>query len=74
VATTATATASNKAKKTKPLPVKTHIMFKHGVPPSIAKIQKVNKPRRIIPDDKEYIPDGQQPSSTDVVGGRGGRR
>lgn len=31
------------------------------------------KPRRSIPDEKEYIPELEQPSLADVVGGRGGR-
>ncbi|VEU38064.1 unnamed protein product [Pseudo-nitzschia multistriata] len=31
------------------------------------------KPRRIIPNEKEYIPEDEQPTARDIVGGRGGR-
>jgi len=34
---------------------------------------RVRKPRRAIPNEKEYIPENEQPTQTDVVGGRGGR-
>ena len=30
------------------------------------------KPRRIIPNEKEYIPEDEQPTARDIVGGRGG--
>jgi hypothetical protein len=39
-----------------------------------SKKQRVKKPRRAIPANKEFIPEGEQPSASDVVGGRGGRR
>mmetsp|Transcript_22425 Transcript_22425/g.50069 ORF Transcript_22425/g.50069 Transcript_22425/m.50069 type:complete len:595 (+) Transcript_22425:69-1853(+) len=35
--------------------------------------KRVRKPRRIIPHDKEFIPEDEQPTQEDVVGGRGGR-
>ncbi|KAL3918489.1 MAG: hypothetical protein SGILL_004212 [Bacillariaceae sp.] len=38
-----------------------------------AKHDKPRKPRRAIPENKEYIPESEQPSDADVVGGRGGR-
>lgn len=31
------------------------------------------KPRRAIPEKKDYIPEDEQPNPADVVGGRGGR-
>lgn len=34
---------------------------------------RVRKPRRSIPNEKEYIPENEQPTQSDVVGGRGGR-
>ncbi|KAG7362653.1 hypothetical protein IV203_026013 [Nitzschia inconspicua] len=34
---------------------------------------KPKKPRRAIPENKEYIPESEQPTDADVVGGRGGR-
>ena len=33
---------------------------------------RVRKPRRAVPNQKEYIPANEQPSQSDVVGGRGG--
>jgi len=40
---------------------------------SKAKKLRIRKPRRQIPTEKEYIPENEQPSQSDVVGGRGGR-
>ena len=37
-----------------------------------AKKARVRKPRRVIPNEKEFIPANEQPTQTDVVGGRGG--
>jgi len=34
---------------------------------------RIRKPRRLIPNEKEYIPADEQPTQSDVVGGRGGR-
>ena len=33
---------------------------------------RIRKPRRIIPNEKGYIPENEQPTQSDVVGGRGG--
>ena len=33
---------------------------------------RIRKPRRVIPDEKEFIPLNEQPSQSDIVGGRGG--
>jgi hypothetical protein len=33
---------------------------------------RIRKPRRVIPNEKEYIPANEQPTQSDVVGGRGG--
>ena len=33
---------------------------------------RIRKPRRVIPNEKEYIPADEQPTQSDVVGGRGG--
>ena len=33
---------------------------------------RIRKPRRVIPKEKEYIPENEQPTQYDVVGGRGG--
>ena len=38
----------------------------------IKKARRTRKPRRIIPDNKAYIPEDEQPKPADVVGGRGG--
>lgn len=38
-----------------------------------SKDNKTKKPRRAIPENKEYIPENEQPTDADVVGGRGGR-
>jgi hypothetical protein len=46
---------------------------KHKAPSKQQAGNKAKKPRRIIPDNKEYIPENEQPSDADVVGGRGGR-
>ncbi len=40
---------------------------------SKAKKMRIRKPRRIIPKEKEYIPEHEQPTQSDVVGGRGGK-
>lgn len=37
------------------------------------KPKRIRKPRRIIPDKKEFIPLNEQPTQSDIVGGRGGR-
>jgi len=34
---------------------------------------RLRKPRRAIPNEKEYIPENEQPTQSDIVGGRGGR-
>jgi len=34
---------------------------------------RIRKPRRVIPNEKEFIPENEQPTQSDVVGGRGGR-
>ena len=34
---------------------------------------KRKKPRRAIPENKQFLPLGEEPSNDDVVGGRGGR-
>ena len=34
---------------------------------------RIRRPRRVIPNEKEYIPEDEQPSQSDVVGGRGGK-
>ncbi len=36
------------------------------------KTLRIRKPRRVIPDKKEYIPVNEQPAQADIVGGRGG--
>lgn len=33
---------------------------------------RIRKPRRMIPDKKEFIPVNEQPTQADIVGGRGG--
>jgi hypothetical protein len=33
---------------------------------------RIRKPRRVIPEVKDYIPEEEQPAPADVVGGRGG--
>ena len=37
-----------------------------------SKKARIRKPRRAIPNEKEFIPENEQPTQTDVVGGRGG--
>jgi hypothetical protein len=48
------------------VPVKKTSQVKHSKP-------RLKKPRRAIPENKEYLPEDEQPNQVDVVGGRGGR-
>lgn len=47
---------------------------KHKAPTSKQEQQqRPKKPRRTIPENKQYIPENERPTDADVVGGRGGR-
>jgi len=60
-------------KSNKTVPLKKRATVKHSPPATSTKQTRVKKPRRAIPVNKDYIPEDEQPSSADVVGGRGGR-
>jgi hypothetical protein len=47
---------------------------KHKAPAASAQSSsRPKKPRRAIPENKEFIPENEEPTEADVVGGRGGR-
>lgn len=48
------------------VPVKKTSQVKHSKP-------TLKKPRRPIPEIKQYLPEEEQPNEVDVIGGRGGR-
>jgi len=61
------AESSKSTSSIKKTPVRKAIQSKHQT------TKRTTRPRRVIPENKEYIPEGEEPKYSDVVSGRGGR-